>query len=165
MNARRIVLALSLAATGWLWLRAPAEPMAAVATAPRPVRAASDPLPALSVLLPRTQLMAPVAHPSTTRDLFAAHTAPLPQPFVPPVQEAEPAPAPTAPALPFTYLGKKMEAGQWEVFLVQGEQTLVVREGSLIDSRYRVEAIAPPELRLTYLPLGQTQSLAIGGSQ
>ena len=67
-----------------------------------------------------------------------------------------------APALPFTVLGKKLEAGQWEVYLAKGDQTLIVRQGDVIDGLYRVEKVEPPTLNLVYLPLGQSQNMEMG---
>jgi hypothetical protein len=65
--------------------------------------------------------------------------------------------------VPFTYLGKKTEEGIWEVYLAQGEQTYIVREQTVIASSYRIDAIRPPVLSLTYLPLALAQSINIGG--
>ena len=98
------------------------------------------------------------------RDLFANRSWTPPPP---PVKVAPPAPPPTpvAPPLAFTFIGKKLEAGAWEVFLARGEQSFVVREGSVIDNTYRIDKISPPNLSLTYLPLGQAQSLSIGESR
>lgn len=73
-----------------------------------------------------------------------------------------PPPPPTAPPLPFQFLGKAAADGQWEVYLGRGEQTYVVKKGSLIDGSYRVDAIAPPTLTMTYLPMNQVQQLNIG---
>lgn len=96
-------------------------------------------------------------------DLFARLSwSPPPPPVT--AQPMPPVVAPTAPALPFTFIGKKLDDGVWEVYLAQGEKSYVLREGSLIDSTYRIEKIAPPNLSLTYLPLGQTQNLPIGES-
>ncbi len=53
----------------------------------------------------------------------------------------------------------------WEVFLARGEQSFVVREGSVIENTYRIDQISPPNISLTYLPLGQSQSLSIGASE
>jgi hypothetical protein len=85
-------------------------------------------------------------------------------PAPPPVaqERAAPAPPPMAPPLPFTYLGKAAEGGHWEVFLAIGDKTYVVRDKMVIDGMYRVDAIAPPNLTLTYLPLNQVQQLNIG---
>ncbi len=80
----------------------------------------------------------------------------------PPKAKAGPAPRPTAPPLPYVYLGKKFEAGHWEVYLALGEDARVVRPRTLLDEKYRVDTISPPTLSLTYLPLMQVQTLNIG---
>ena len=67
-----------------------------------------------------------------------------------------------APPLPFIYLGKVAADGAWEVFLARGDKTYIVRDNTVIDGAYRVEAIAPPVMTLTYLPLNQVQQLNIG---
>jgi len=85
-----------------------------------------------------------------------------PQP--PAAPASGPPPRPTAPPLPFEYLGKKSEDGKWEVFLARGEQTLIVQEKSDIDGTYRVVSIKPPTMTLTYLPLKQVQTLTIGST-
>jgi hypothetical protein len=38
----------------------------------------------------------------------------------------------------------------------------VVKKGMQIDGMYRVDAIAPPTLTITYLPMNQVQQLNIG---
>lgn len=73
-----------------------------------------------------------------------------------------PPPPPMAPPLPFIYLGKAASAGSWEVYLAIGEKTYIARDKLVIDGIYRVDAIAPPTLTLTYLPLNQVQQLNIG---
>ncbi|SFI22026.1 hypothetical protein SAMN04515618_1149 [Collimonas sp. OK307] len=91
--------------------------------------------------------------------LFDTHSwMPIPSP-----QSPFPPSPPTAPPLPFTFLGKKIEGVTWEVYLARGEQTFIVHEQSTIDDSYRVDAIRPPTMTLTYLPLKQVQSLSIGG--
>ena len=82
---------------------------------------------------------------------------PPPKPVAPP-----PPPPPTAPPLPFTVLGKARENGAWEVYLARANQTYIVKPKTVIDGTYRVDAIAPPILTLTYLPLNQVQQLNIG---
>jgi hypothetical protein len=91
------------------------------------------------------------------RDLFSARSWNPPPP--PPAQEPA---APVAPPLPYAFLGKKLEAGSWEIYLNKGEQTVIVREGEIVDGAWRVDKIAPPSMALTYLPLGQVQTLPIG---
>lgn len=117
---------------------------------------------ALEPVIPREQLILKTAAKSNVdRDLFASGGWQPPVPVITP----PPLPAPTAPPLPFTFLGKKLESGTWEVFLVRGEQSFVVRTGTLIENIYRVEAITPPTLTMTYLPLSEKQTLAVGDSQ
>jgi hypothetical protein len=91
--------------------------------------------------------------------LFLAHSW-MPPP--PPPEKPAPPPPPMAPPLPFTYLGKKIEEGKWEVYLARGNETFIVQEQSIIDQNYRVDAIRPPAISLTYLPLNQSQALSIG---
>ena len=94
---------------------------------------------------------------------FGRHDWTPPPPPPPPPQPAPPPPPPTAPPLPFTFIGKSVGDGAWEVYLARGDRTYVVREkGAVIDGTYRVESIAPPVLTLTYLPLNQVQQLNIG---
>lgn len=113
----------------------------------------------LPALVPRDVLVPAVPHRPGV-DLFASASwamPPMPPPQAPLVEAS-----PTAPALPFTVLGKKLEAGQWEVYLAKGDQTLIVRQGDVIDGVYRVEKVEPPTLNLVYLPLGQSQNMEMG---
>jgi hypothetical protein len=80
----------------------------------------------------------------------------------PPPAPAPPPPPPSAPPLPFTFIGKSLAGGAWEIYLARGERTYVLRDKTVIDGTYRVDAIAPPVLTLTYLPLNQVQQLNIG---
>jgi hypothetical protein len=73
-------------------------------------------------------------------------------------------PTPTAPSLPFTYLGKKAADGNWEVYLARGDDTVIVHEQSVIDATYRVEEVKPPTMTLVYLPLKLSQTLDIGAA-
>ena len=136
-------------------------------TNPSVAKTSTTLVPAASVqaLVARAELFpSPKNKNIAVRDLFANRSWTPPPP---PVKLAPPSPppAPVAPPLAFTFIGKKLEAGAWEVFLARGEQSFVVREGSVIDSTYRIDKISPPNLSLTYLPLGQTQSLSIGESR
>ncbi|HMA48445.1 MAG TPA: hypothetical protein VKP60_01765 [Magnetospirillaceae bacterium] len=117
--------------------------------------------PAILALAPRQDLIghAPPSEPPAlfgTRALFdkpaesAADSAPV---------------LPATPPLPFTYLGKKFENGRWEIFLALGERTYFVREGSVIDGTYVVNAIKPPSMILTFLPQKEMQTLTIGADQ
>lgn len=112
-------------------------------------------------LLPRHAL---VASKGSTKgaDVFGSRDwtpppPPPPKPVAPP-----PPPPPTAPPLPFTLIGKANENGAWEVYLTRAGKTYIVKPKTVIDGTYRVDAIAPPLLTLTYLPLNQVQQLNIG---
>ena len=95
---------------------------------------------------------------SADSKLFSSHSwTPPPKPVKPP-----PPPPPTAPPVPFAYLGMQQIDGRYEVFLQRGEEVLVVGEKTVIDNTYRVDVIRPPALSLVYLPLNQTQTIAIG---
>jgi len=107
-------------------------------------------------LVPRERLMEQGA---ATGSAFAVQNWTPPPP---PPPKAPPPPPPVAPPLPFVYLGKALEHGAWDVFLARGNETLIVRKQMVIDGVYRVDAIAPPSMTLTYLPLKQVQQINIG---
>ncbi|AKU22009.1 hypothetical protein MJ904_14515 [Massilia sp. MB5] len=82
---------------------------------------------------------------------------PPPPPVAPP-----PPPPPSAPPLPYSYIGKSVADGEWEVYLSRGDRTYIAHQKQVIDGTYRIDRIAPPELTITYLPLNQVQQLNIG---
>jgi hypothetical protein len=174
MSMRHFLLAGGLAGAGWLAFFGDRTPDAGIAepvtrAAPPTIRVApSDqarPEPTILVLRPRETLIGSAGNTAAKDGLFANHSwTPLPPPPPPPPKPVPP-PPPGAPPLPFTYLGKKIEDRQWEVFLARGEQTYIVRDQTVIDGAYRVESIRPPILSLTYLPLSQVQTLNIGGTE
>lgn len=168
MNPRHAVLALALVASAALVYfdgGALAGDTASVDTVvePAPRRA---PVPASSAPASSLSGGASLLAQTPRADLFGAHDDVLfgSRDFTPPPPPAPPAPdAPTGPPpLPFSYIGKMLGDGQWQVFLGRGAEALVAREGMVIDGRYRVERVAPPVLTLTYLPLNQQQQLDIG---
>ena len=71
---------------------------------------------------------------------------------------------PPPPPVPFAYMGKMLEGGETVVFLTRGDRNYVVRKGATIDGQYRVDAIGPRTMVLTYLPARAKQSLAIGSA-
>ena len=98
---------------------------------------------------------------SSGGDVFGSQDWTPPPPPPPPQQTAAP-PPPVAPPLPFTFIGKSVEDGKWEVYLASGERTHIAVEGGTLDGAWRVERIAPPLMTLTYLPLNQVQQINIG---
>ena len=115
-------------------------------------------------------------------DVLAIHLRILPEEFVPVFQTArwtpeaipekkavasvespsEP-PAPSAPPLPFKMLGRYLEDDTEIFFLQYKDQSLAVQVGDSIDDLYRVENLADGVLTLRYMPLGEKQTLAVGG--
>ena len=72
--------------------------------------------------------------------------------------------APTAPALPFQFVGRLGERDDLQVFLQNGEKLYVVRQGDVIDATYRLDRVSANELDLVYLPLHQSQTLSVGSA-
>jgi len=99
--------------------------------------------------------------PADSKALFASTSWALP----PKAVAAAPAPPPTAPPLPFTYVGKRLEDGVWHVYVSRGDQTLIVRERETIDGTYRIDAVKPPQMIVTYLPMDERQTLTIGAGE
>lgn len=169
MNRRHLLLFGGLALSAGIAVfgdRAPDAPAtveAAPHTASAPVQRTSDrkhAAPAILALVPRQDLIghAPPSEPPALFGTRALFENPAESP-------AEAAPVPATPPLPFTYLGKKYESGKWEIFLAIGEKTYFVREGSVIDNTYVVNAIKPPTMTLTFLPQKEMQTLSIGADQ
>jgi len=82
--------------------------------------------------------------------------APPPEAYVPPV--------PTAPPLPFKYLGSYEEGSKRLILLVKDEEMYTVAEGDVIDNIYRVARIEGNKVDMVYLPLGITQTIDTGES-
>lgn len=186
MNRRHSILLLLLVAAAWLALfgdktpvdapgevvqaaapRAGGRPGAGVSSG-RPAGAAAEKKTStrleVDALIARPQLIPVAAEEQASRDLrdLFPSLSWLPPPPIP-EKPAKP-PPPMAPPLPFVYLGKKLEAGQWEAYLGRGEEVFIVREGMTLTGLYQVQEIRPPTLTLLYLPLQQSQTIPIGGS-
>lgn len=127
---------------------------------PDRIRPGQVPPAALEPLQPRDTLIASPSRARAVRDLFSAATWAS---SVPPPVVSNPAPLPAPPH--FTFIGKKLEGEQWEVYLARNGQTFIVREGSTIDGTYRVDKVEPPALIMTQLPQAQTMTIAIGEPQ
>jgi hypothetical protein len=143
--------------------RANASNTAAIApaAAARATATGTAPKPAVSILRLEDRA-ALVGVGAAGGDAFASRDWTPPPPKPAPAPPPPPPPPPSAPPLPFTVLGKAVSNGQWEVFLVRGNETLIVRDKMVIDGVYRIDAIAPPGMTITYLPLNQVQQLNIG---
>jgi len=92
--------------------------------------------------------------------LFAQHSwyvaPPPPPPAAPP-----PPPEPTAPPLPYTFLGNFAPGGDQPVFfLARGDRVIDARVGDRLDGVYQFESAAAGQLVFVYLPLNIRQNLA-----
>lgn len=84
--------------------------------------------------------------------------------YVPPPVTPQPPPKPTAPPLPFTFLGRMIENGVAVVFVSNRDSNQVVRVGEVVDRVWRVDAIEATRMVLTYLPLNETKYLILGSA-
>lgn len=87
-------------------------------------------------------------------DAFAAKNwQPLPPP---PAQES--APKPSAPPLPFRFIGNASEGNKVVAFVENDTESFLLREGETV-GQYRVVRISSEGATLIYLPLNETQLL------
>ena len=142
----------ALAITTWASFRA------AITAAPVEIAEPTSPksVPASSSLAQRSRVSIGAA----TSDPFFG---PTPKAWArPPVAAAVPNPPPSAPPLPFGFLGRTTGPdGQTQVFLTRGGDLLTVHERDVLDGQYRVERIANDEVVFVYLPLAQAQTLRV----
>lgn len=94
---------------------------------------------------------------------FGATSWYVPPPPPPPVKPPPP-PKPTAPPMPFSFLGFYEEAPGKIVMLVKGDRLYTVSVGDVIENTYRVERISAGAVELTYLPLNIKQSISTGSA-
>ncbi|WP_428423375.1 hypothetical protein [Methylibium sp.] len=87
------------------------------------------------------------------------------QPPPPPRPPPPPPPVPVAPPFPYAYLGGMSDGGTRTGFFTRGDRVLQLRAGDTIDAAYRVETLTEAQMQLTYLPLNQTQTVALGGGR
>ena len=174
MKTRHLLAGALLMGTLWLSLygdKTPSAPVVeavsrpkATATVVRTAKALPEQI-AILQIRSRRELIGNTVGP--VEALFGSHnwTPPPPPPPPAPRVVVAPPPKPTAPPLPFTYIGKKLENGNWEAYLARGTETYIVHNKTMIDDTYRAEMIVPPNLTITYLPLKQVQTLTIGDAE
>ena len=143
------------------------EPEAAVAThpaspamAPQSAAGAAD-SPRATLSPPSIAAAAPAEDEAT--DAPRAEAPPPVDPFrgkswLPP---PPPPPKPTAPPLPFQYLGHDVVDGDSRYFLARRDKYLTARIGDTLESQYRLEKAEGSRLVFVYQPLKERQFLAI----
>lgn len=92
-------------------------------------------------------------------DPFAPRALPPPQAPPPPV--AVEAPRPSAPPLPFKFMGRLEGDHVNAVFVTRENRVLTIEPGEQIEEHYRVESIGETEIVFSYLPLAERQVLPI----
>jgi hypothetical protein len=92
---------------------------------------------------------------------WEAPPAPI-RPSQPVVPTPPPVIVPTAPQLPFTYLGRYGDSASRTVILSKGDRVYTVAVGEVIENTYRVEKLTTGMINLTYLPLNIEQHLSTG---
>ena len=90
------------------------------------------------------------------RSAWASQTPPPPPVVAPP--PPPPPPPPMAPPFPHAWVGRYVDSAPRAV--IEGAmQTWVVKANDVIEGQWRVDAIDERQLRLTYLPLQQSQTV------
>jgi hypothetical protein len=104
---------------------------------------------------PRTQVVHEVV------DLFAPVVPPRPQASLEPaIKQA--APAPQAPPLPFTFVGRISEADGVKIFLQADNVLYSPKVGEVFAQQYRLTGAENGKLSIAYLPLNITQTMFYG---
>lgn len=95
--------------------------------------------------------------------LFQARTWYTPPPqarkAIPVRVQAPLLPPPSAPPLPFVFIGRVIENDNVILFLSKNGRQYVVKTGETIDGSYKVEKITDDEAILIYLPMNVQQTL------
>jgi hypothetical protein len=156
-------LGLSLAATAWVSRDDEASPAPTALTAPQAPRHAvaaathADwPGPAASA---RGDWPALDAQARSAWGEAAPLAAAAPQPPPAPAAAAEEPQPPVAPPFPYQLVGRLTDSRP-RAILNNAQRSAVVGVGEVVDGQWRVDAVEPGGLRLTYLPLGQSQFIA-----
>lgn len=137
----------------------PSEAAGKAAASAAPDALASDAAAAAHAKL--LSLRAPLSLESNHDPFTVSSWLPPPPPVEVPAAPVRPAP-PTAPPVPFTYVGQlDAKAAKPQVFLSNGDQLLIVSPGDVIDNQYRIESVSESDVVLTYLPLHERQVVAI----
>jgi hypothetical protein len=109
-----------------------------------------------------------VVAPTHATALFAQHTwhVVVPVKAAPPPPPPPPPPDPTAPPLPYTFLGSYARDGSSPVFILsRGDRLIETHVGDRLDGVYQLESAAGGQLVFVYLPLNIRQNLAAGASK
>jgi hypothetical protein len=103
-----------------------------------------------------------VARSKQAEEMFAPHSWYVAPPPPPPAAEEAPA-APTAPPLPYAYVGSYTPAGERATyFLARGDRVIDAHVGDKLDGVLLFEKVDGGQLVFNYLPLNIRQTLPAG---
>jgi len=171
---RWLLIGLAVITLALVWFAPQEDAVEVSAPADRPLArvAPSVAVPASRVALAAPQAVELARNPrppaSSAPDLFKASSwfipppPPPPPPPAPPPPPPPPPPAPTAPALPFAFMGHIVEGDKVQVLLTRGDRVVTAYVGETIDKTYRVESFKAGFVTFVYLPLNTRQTLATG---
>ena len=95
-------------------------------------------------------------------DIFGTQKQQIKRKVKPVITKVRPIIKPTAPRLPFKYIGKLIENDVIKLFLMEGEALHIVSQGDKIGKNYRLKQVDEQQISLLYLPLNTTQTMSIG---
>lgn len=99
-----------------------------------------------------------------TGGLFLSKTWYTPPPQ-PPASSLPPPPAPpSAPQLPFTFIGRMIDGNDVILFLSKNNQHYTVKVNDVLDHTYRLDKITDNNAVLTYLPMNIQQTLVFNST-
>lgn len=148
-------LGLALAATAWVSGEDEAVPIAAA----QPRRTAPAAPPDWPGPASGARAEWPAADAQARAAWGDAPPAAAPPPPPPVATTATAPPLPAAPPFPYQLVGRLTD-GASRAILNNAQRSAVVGAGEVIDGQWRVDAVEPAGLRLTYLPLGLAQFVA-----
>lgn len=82
-----------------------------------------------------------------------------------PARQVEAVARPSAPPLPFRFVGRQWIEGRQEVFISAGDKVLIARAGEQLDGGFRIDAVEPGRILFTYLPLETPFQLQFGAPE
>ena len=173
ITPRRLTIIATIGAAVLLWsfLGQSSDETSAAAVRPARERAPTNERGNSTLTADAAAVLTRLAHRTTDTKtagaLFASHTwfVPPPPPPPAPVQLAGPPPAPTAPPLPFTFIGSyALQGDAATYFIARGDRIYDVKMGDAVDNDYTFVAIEGSNMIFNYKPINARQSLALGGT-
>lgn len=87
------------------------------------------------------------------------------RPAAPPAAPPPPPPKPKPPPFPYTYVGGLLDNNVRTAFFEKSERVVALKAGDTVDGVFRVDQMTDKQMQLTYLPLGQSLTVPLGGAR